>query len=75
MLLEDVLQIHLLIRAVVAAQHVAQAVAKSRPVPMEFVAIQDTYAESGTPDQLMEKYGLTAPYIVKAVRSVLKRKS
>jgi transketolase len=54
--------------------HVAQSVAKSTPVPMEFVGIQNTYAESGTPDQLMEKYELTAPHIVKAVRSVLKRK-
>ncbi|MDP9268090.1 MAG: transketolase family protein [Acidobacteriota bacterium] len=53
---------------------VAQAVAKSRPVPMEMVGVRDTYAESATPEQLMEKYGLTAPYIVKAVRDVLKRK-
>ena len=53
---------------------VARAVAKSRPVPMEFVGIQNTYAESATPDQLMEKYGLTAPYIAKAVKAVLKRK-
>src|SRR5215470_4187906 len=54
---------------------VARAVAKSRPVPMEFVGIQNTYAESATPDQLMEKYGLTAPFIVKAVKTVLKRKT
>jgi len=54
---------------------VARAVGKSRPVPMEFVGIQNTYAESGTPEQLMEKYGLTAPFIVKAVKAVLKRKS
>src|SRR6266436_5441839 len=53
---------------------VARAAAKSHPVPMEFVGIQNTYAESATPDQLMEKYGLTAPYIVKAVKAVLKRK-
>ena len=53
---------------------VARAVAKHAPVPMEFVGINNTYAESGTPDELMEKYGLTAPYIVKAVRAVLKRK-
>jgi transketolase C-terminal domain/subunit len=53
---------------------VARAVGKSRPVPMEFVGIDNTYAESATPDQLMEKYGLTAPYIVKAVKAVLKRK-
>jgi transketolase len=53
---------------------VARSAAKSHPVPMEFVGIQNTYAESGTPDQLMNKYGLTAPYIVEAVKRVLKRK-
>jgi transketolase len=53
---------------------VARAVARHAPVPMEFVGINDTYAESGTPEQLMEKYGLTAPYILNAVRAVLKRK-
>lgn len=53
---------------------VARAVARTHPVPMEMVGIQNTYAESATPDQLMEKYGLTAPYIVKAVKAVLKRK-
>lgn len=53
---------------------VAKSVAGSQPVPMEFVGIQNTYAESGTPDQLMEKYGLTAPFIVAAVKRVLKRK-
>src|SRR5579871_4018441 len=54
---------------------VARAVGKSRPVPMEFVGIDNTYAESATPEQLMEKYGLTAPFIVKAVKAVLKRKA
>jgi transketolase len=53
---------------------VARAAARTKPVPIEFVGIQNTYAESATPDQLMEKYGLTAPYIVKAVRAVLARK-
>ncbi|MGH9492251.1 MAG: transketolase family protein [Terriglobales bacterium] len=53
---------------------VAAAAARSRPVPIEFVGIQNTYAESGTPDQLMEKYGLTPPHIVAAVKHVLKRK-
>lgn len=53
---------------------VAQAVAKSYPVPMEFVGVRNTYAESATPEQLMEKYGLTAPFIVDAVKRVLKRK-
>jgi transketolase len=58
----------------IAIAQVARAVAKSHPVPMEFVGIQNTYAESATPDQLMEKYGLTAPYIVRAVKAVLGRK-
>jgi transketolase len=53
---------------------VAKSVAASQPVSMEFAGIQNTYTESGTPDQLMEKYGLTAPYIVTAVRRVLPRK-
>lgn len=54
---------------------VARAVARTHPVPIEFVGIQNTYAESGTPEQLMEKYGLTAPYIAQAVKAVLKRKA
>jgi transketolase len=54
--------------------HVAQAVARLSPAPMEFVAIGETYAESGTPDELVEKYGLTAPYIVAAAKRVIKRK-
>ncbi len=53
---------------------VARAVALSHPVPMEFVGVQNTYAESGTPEELMEKYGLTAPYIAEAARRVVKRK-
>jgi transketolase len=53
---------------------VARSVAKSHPVPIEFVGINNTYAESATPDELMEKYGLTAPHIVAAVKRVLKRK-
>src|SRR6202140_1360412 len=39
---------------------VAQVVGETHPCPMEFVGIQDTYAESGTPEELMEKYGLVA---------------
>jgi transketolase len=53
---------------------VAQALAKSKPVPMEFVGINNTYAESGSPDELIEKYGLTAPYLTAAVKKVLTRK-
>jgi transketolase len=53
---------------------VARALAETVPAPVEFVGIRNTYAESGTPDQLMEKYGLTAPHIIRAVRAVLERK-
>jgi len=53
---------------------VARVVAKHHPVPMEFVAIKDTYAESGKPAELLQKYGLTAKDIEQAARSVIKRK-
>lgn len=42
---------------------VAQVVAENHPVPMRFVGVEDTYAESGQPDELHEKYGLTAAHI------------
>jgi len=54
---------------------VAQVVAETRPCPMEFVGIQDTYAESGQPDELMDKYGLVARDVAAAVRKVVARKS
>jgi len=53
---------------------VAQIVARHQPIPIEFVAIKDTYAESGKPDELLEKYGLTAKDIEQAVRTVRKKK-
>jgi transketolase len=53
---------------------VARAAAAVSPAPMEYVGIQDTYAESATPEQLLEKYGLTAKEVVAAARRVLKRK-
>ena len=53
---------------------VAQAAAETNPCPMEFVGIHDTYAESGQPDELLEKYGLMARDVVAAVRKVLARK-
>jgi transketolase len=53
---------------------VAQVVAETRPCPMEFVGVQDTYAESGTPEELLRKYGLMASDIVAAVKRVLSRK-
>jgi transketolase len=53
---------------------VAQAAARTHPVPMEFVGLEDTYAESGTPRELMERYGLVAADIVRAVEKVVARK-
>ena len=53
---------------------VAQAVCRTRPVPMEFVGLEDTYAESGDAAALLEKYGLTADRIITAVRKVLARR-
>ncbi len=53
---------------------VAQAAAETHPCPMEFVGIQNTYAESGTPEQLLDKYGLIARDVAAAARRVLGRK-
>lgn len=54
---------------------VAQALVLNDPVPMEMVAVQDTFGESGTPDQLLVKYGLDAPDIVRKAKAVLDRKA
>ncbi|MGV8878439.1 MAG: transketolase family protein [Sphingobacteriaceae bacterium] len=53
---------------------IAQLLAKNQPTPMEYVAVDDSFGESGTPDQLMKKYGLEADNIVEAVQRVMKRK-
>ena len=53
---------------------VSQIVAEHYPVPMEFIGIRDTYAESGTHEGLFRKYGLTAGHIVGKIEEVLKRK-
>jgi len=55
-------------------ESVARTLALNTPTPQEFVATQDTFGESGTPAQLMEKYGLNAASIVKASQKVIKRK-
>ncbi|GAB2778303.1 transketolase family protein [Salinimicrobium soli] len=55
-------------------ESVARTLAQHYPTPQEFVATMDTFGESGTPEQLMEKYGLNAEAIVKASEKVFKRK-
>ena len=53
---------------------VAQVLARKLPTPLEMVAVNDTFGESGTPEQLMVKYGLDTPNIVEAVQKVIARK-
>ena len=55
-------------------ESVARELATTHPTPQEFVATQDTFGESGTPEQLMEKYGLNAAAIVSKARKVIERK-
>lgn len=54
---------------------VAEVVVKGCPVPMEAVAVQNSFGQSGPPEALMEKYGLNAAGIIGAVRKVLERKA
>ncbi len=53
---------------------VAEYMALHCPAPLEMVAVQDSFGESGKPAELMEKYGLTAGHIVAAVRKAISRK-
>jgi len=53
---------------------IAQLLAVNNPTPQEYVAVDDSFGESGTPAQLMTKYGLDAEHIVKAVQKVIARK-
>ncbi|TYB79615.1 transketolase family protein [Bizionia myxarmorum] len=55
-------------------ESVSRVLTTNHPVPQEFVATNDTFGESGTPAQLMDKYGLNAEAIVKAAEKVIKRK-
>jgi transketolase len=70
--------------AVVAEEHqmngglcdaVAQVAVRNNPIPMEYVAVNDSFGESGIPDQLLEKYGLTIDNIAKAARKAVERKN
>ena len=56
-------------------ESVARILASNNPTPQEFVAVNDTFGESGTPTELMKKYGLNANSIVVNVEKVLKRKN
>ena len=67
-------------KVVVAEEHqklgglggsIAELLAEKHPTPMRFVAVNDSFGESGSPDELMEKYGLGMKDVVKAVESLL----
>lgn len=53
---------------------IAQTLAKHRPTPMNFVAVNDSFGESGKPMQLLEKYGLGQKNVEQAVKDILKKK-
>ncbi len=53
---------------------IAQVLALNNPVPMEMVAVDDVFGQSGTPDELLKAYHLDTPDIVEAVKKVIKRK-
>ncbi|MCL4281514.1 MAG: transketolase family protein [Flavobacteriales bacterium] len=53
---------------------IAQLLARELPTPQEYVAVNDSFGESGTPDQLLAKYGLDTPDVVKAAKKAIARK-
>ncbi|CAN5551430.1 transketolase C-terminal domain-containing protein [soil metagenome] len=53
---------------------IAQILCRHNPLPLEMVAVNDTFGESGTPEDLMQKYGLSAENIVEKAIKVLERK-
>lgn len=55
-------------------ESIAGLLSRNNPTPQEFVAVNDSFGESGVPEQLMEKYGLNDRAIVKAAQKVIKMK-
>ncbi len=53
---------------------IAQTLAQHHPTPQEFVAVEDTFGESGKPAELMQKYGLTAEHIAECAQTAIRRK-
>ncbi|MEJ6600719.1 MAG: transketolase family protein [Crocinitomicaceae bacterium] len=52
---------------------IAQLLSRSNPVPQEYVGVNDTFGESGTPDELMKKYGIDTANVVAAAEKVIER--
>lgn len=55
-------------------ESIAGVLSRNLPAPIEFVAVKDSFGESGTPEQLMKKYGLDDEHIVAAAKKVISRK-
>ncbi|MBX7094231.1 MAG: transketolase family protein [Flavobacteriales bacterium] len=55
-------------------ESIAQVLVRNFPAPLEMVAVNDTFGESGTPEELMQKYGLDSPDIVRAAERAIARK-
>lgn len=55
-------------------ESIAGVLSRNNPAPIEYVAVNDTFGESGKPEELLVKYGLDTPNIVEAVKRVLARK-
>ena len=53
---------------------VAQVLSRNNPTPHEYIGVHDTFGESGTPDELMTKYGIDTPNVVDAALKVIQRK-
>ncbi|HRS38753.1 MAG TPA: transketolase C-terminal domain-containing protein, partial [Bacteroidia bacterium] len=53
---------------------IARVLVSQHPVPQEYVAVNDSFGESGTPEQLMKKYGLEAENIAAAAERVIRRR-
>jgi len=54
---------------------VSEVLVEHFPVPMQRVGVADRFGESGTPEELLEKFGLKAKHIKVAIKEVLKRKT
>jgi transketolase len=48
--------------------------ARNFPIPIEYIGTQDTFGESGKPEDLLKKYGLDTPFIIAAAEKVMDRK-
>jgi len=53
---------------------VAEVLAQNYPAPIEFIGVQDKFGQSGTPEELIEYYGMGKNSIVEAVKKILRRK-